>query len=587
VLPEIPPRWVEIHRRCLAGAVEKCDEDPFPRADGRTDWIRWEVRPWRRADGSIGGIIIFSEDVSERKHGEAALRASEDRYRTLFDCAPDGIVIANRESYYLDANASMCTMLGYTRDELIGMHASDIVAPTEAGHIGLALKTIDATSEYHREWQLRRKDGTIFPADVQASVTPDGNVMAIVRDVSERNRAIEAVSVLEQQYQQAQKMEAVGQLAGGVAHDFNNLLTAILGFGRLVLDTFPPDDQRRGDVEQIIQAGDRASALTRQLLAFSRKEMVQPVAMNLNELIVDTHKMVRRLIGEDIEVQLRLADDLGAVQADPGQVDQILVNLAVNARDAMPDGGRLTIETANVELDASFGSTHGPVEPGPYVMLAVADTGTGMTEDTRRRLFEPFFTTKARGKGTGLGLSTVFGIVKQNGGFLYVYSEPGQGAIFKIYFPRLAAGTSTVLPIPSAAPRSGSETVLLVEDEHAVRLLVRAILESAGYRVLEAANPPDAAASFGDRIGEVDLLVTDVIMPGGTGPALFAQLRSTSPRLRVLYISGYTDDATFRTGRLEPGVAFLQKPFAADVLLRKLREVLDSRHPQHDDEKAS
>jgi two-component system cell cycle sensor histidine kinase/response regulator CckA len=652
------------------------------------------------ADARRGLEQRVEERTNELNAALAALhqrsRASEDRYRTLFDYAPDGIIIADRDSRYIDANASMCEIVGYSHHELIGLHASELVVPESVRSIGSALHAITATSDYHQEWQLRRKDGTRFPADVLSTMMPDGTVMAIIRDVSERNQALDALRAaeermrfalqnadvgiwdmdfatgrlqwsetieahyglqpgtfrgtfdafiacvhpddwaslretfsqaaksgadfstfhravwpdgtvrwlsgagrvllddrgeavrgvgismditarrtLEQQYQQAQKLEAIGRLAGGVAHDFNNLLTAILGFGRFVLDSFADDDDRRADMEQIVQAADRASALTRQLLAFSRREVVQPVALKLNKVVVETHKMLRRLIGEDIEIELALAEDAGIVHADPGQLDQIIMNLAVNARDAMPGGGRLTIETANVDLDASFGSRHGPVEPGPYVMLAVTDTGVGMTEDTRRRLFEPFFTTKEAGKGTGLGLATVFGIVKQGGGYLYVSSEPGRGSTFTIYLPRLAATAASATP-PSRPPvRSGSETVLLVEDEQPVRLLVQTILEGGGYRVIGAANPREAEIALGDRLDEVDVLVTDVIMPGGTGPALFAQLRCTSPRLRVLYISGYSGDTSFRNGELDPGVAFLQKPFTADSLLRKLREVLD------------
>jgi two-component system, cell cycle sensor histidine kinase and response regulator CckA len=665
--------------------------------DGRLIDVSLTSSPIIDAAGVVVGASKVLRDVSEYKRAEAARRTSESRYRTLFDYAPDGIIIADAKGIYLDVNARLSEMLGYTRDELIGMDASRIVTRSELAEIDPALHAIVATGDYHREWQFVRKDGSVFLADVIATQMPDGHLLAMVRDVTDRDAAAAAVRaaeermrfaleaagvgiwdmdvesgvlkwsdvfeahhglrpgvaggslddllerihppdresvvsamrsvdqagrdfeleyraiwsdgsirwlngagriilgthgepvrgvgvsldvtarhVLEAQLQQSQKMEAVGQLAGGVAHDFNNLLTAVLGFSRLVRESLEPGDPRILDIEEVIQAGVRATALTKQLLAFSRKEVIQPVAVDLNSLIETTHTMLRRLIGEDIDIALALGVDVAPIYADPGQLDQILMNLAVNARDAMPSGGRLTIETANVDLDASFGSKHGPVEAGPYVMLAVSDSGIGMTEEVRERLFEPFFTTKARGKGTGLGLSTVFGIVKQNGGYVYVYSEPAQGATFKIFFPRLAASTRTATPPVDGDVRPGTETVLLVEDEEAVRLLVRLILQNTGYRVLVAGNPREAEGVFAANRNDVAALITDVIMPGGSGPALFESLLRTKPDLRVLYMSGYTDDAMFRRGCLGQGVTFLQKPFAADALLRTLREVLDS-----------
>jgi two-component system cell cycle sensor histidine kinase/response regulator CckA len=665
--------------------------------DGRLIDVSITSSPIRDASGAIVGASKVLRDVSDYKQAEAARHTSESRYRTLFDYAPDGIVIADAKGVYLDANARICEMLGYRRDELIGMDASHIVTKAELAHIEPALRTIVDTADYQRDWQFRRKNGSVFVAEVIATVMPDGNLLAMIHDVTDRDAAAAAVRsaeqrmrfaleaagigiwdmdiasgvltwsdlfashhglqhdvttgtlddllervhpqdratlvdamrlvhnpgtdfalqyracwpdgtirylngagrimlgnngepvrgvgisldvtarhVLEAQLQQAQKMEAVGQLAGGVAHDFNNLLTVVLGFSRLVRENLHEGDPGIADIEEVIQAGVRATALTKQLLAFSRKEVMQPVAVDLNALIGNTHTMLRRLIGEDIEVTLALDAELAPIYADPGQLDQVLINLAVNARDAMPSGGRLTIETANVNLDASFGSKHGPVEAGPYVMLAVSDSGIGMTEEVRARLFEPFFTTKERGRGTGLGLSTVFGIVKQSGGYLYVYSEPGQGATFKIYFPRLAGGGQKATPQTEAAVRPGSETVLLVEDEEAVRLLVRLILQNMGYRVLVASNPREAEEVFANSGQEVDALITDVIMPGGSGPALFEDLFRAKPDLRVLYMSGYTDDAMFRRGRLGQGVTFLQKPFAAEALLRTLRDVLDA-----------
>jgi PAS domain S-box-containing protein len=501
---------------------------------------------------------------------------SQDRERylaTIVDSSSDAIIGKDLNGIVTSWNKGAEDLFGYSSAEMIGRSTLELIPPDRRDEEEHILSRIRAGQRVlHFETVRRTKDGRLLDMSITTSPIRDASgaiigASKVARDITERR-------VLQEQYHQAQKMEAIGQLAGGVAHDFNNLLTAVLGFSGLVRESLDADDPRLGDVDQIIMAAERASALTKQLLAFSRKEVVQPVTLDLNEVIVNTDKMLRRLIGEQIVVRLALADRIGPIQADPGQLDQILMNLAINAHDAMPDGGRLTIETANVELDAPFASTHGTASPGPYVMLAVTDTGVGMSDDVRRRLFEPFFTTKERGKGTGLGLSTVFGIVQQSGGCMYVYSEPGHGATFKIYFPRVTASSDAVPAFPERPPARGTETVLLVEDEQAVRLLVRSILELAGYRVVEADSPRAAVAVFAERRSDVHVLVTDVIMPGETGPALFESLRASRPHLRVLYISGYTDDAM--RGRLDPGVAFVQKPFAADALLRKLREVLDT-----------
>jgi PAS domain S-box-containing protein len=394
--------------------------------------------------------------------------------------------------------------------------------------------------------------------------------VGISLDVTERH-------TLEEQFQQAQKMEAVGQLAGGVAHDFNNLLTAILGFSNFVMDSFEVDDPRRLDIQEVIKAGERATTLTRQLLAFSRKQVLQPVAVDLNTLVAGLRKMLARLIGEHVDLVTVLAPDLRIVLADPGQLEQIVTNLVVNARDAMPVGGRVSIETANVELDESYAmQQRQSVRPGSYVMLAVSDSGTGMNEETKRRLFEPFFTTKEPGKGTGLGLATVYGIVKQSGGYIWVYSEPDAGTSFKVYLP--VADQEHEVPSSDgddAVAPGGTETVLVVEDEQAVRFVTRVILEKAGYRVFDAANPKEAEALFAENPTRFDLLVTDVIMPGSSGPKLFQRLVQVRSDLRVLYVSGYTNDEIVHRGQLDPGVAFLQKPFTAADLSRRVREVID------------
>lgn len=384
-------------------------------------------------------------------------------------------------------------------------------------------------------------------------------------------------SLLREQLLQSQKMEAVGRLAGGIAHDFNNLLTTILGNVDLLLQTLPADDGRRNDIEEIREAGQSAVSLTRQLLAFSRKQILELVVLDLNAVVRNLNQMLRRLIGEDVEVMMRLDPGLGPVKADPGQIEQVLLNLAVNARDAMPEGGTLTIETTNVELDEQYARTHADTAPGRYVMFGVSDTGHGMDEQTQAHLFEPFFTTKEKGKGTGLGLATVYGIVKQSGGNIWVHSEPGHGTTFKVYLPRVEGATA---PLAEAKPTVelpiATETVLIVEDNTGVRALARKILERSGYTVLDAANGAEALAICERHAGAIHLLLTDVVMPGMDGRALAARVARLRPEIMVLYTSGYTDNGIAQHGILDAGTAFLQKPYGLDVLTQKVREVLDA-----------
>ena len=384
---------------------------------------------------------------------------------------------------------------------------------------------------------------------------------------------------LEQQLRQSQKMEAIGRLAGGVAHDFNNLLTAINGYSSLALQRANPDDRLRGYLEEIKKAGERAATLTRQLLAFGRKQLLKPVVLNLNDVVSDMNKMLRRLIGEDIRFNARFDPELKPIKADPGQIEQVLVNLVVNSRDAMPQGGSLTIETANFESDAEFAGKHLGLAPGHYVMLAVSDSGCGMDDKTRARIFEPFFTTKEKGRGTGLGLSTVYGIVKQSGGSVWVYSEQGKGSVFKVYFPQFeedAEIARTVL-VETPVPR-GSETILLVEDEDVVRGLARKILEQAGYYVLDARGGDEAIRLCHELPGPIHLLLTDVVMPERSGKEIAECLAELRPSTRVLYMSGYTDDAIVHHGVLDSDVEFIQKPFTPVALARKVREVLDAQN---------
>ena len=393
----------------------------------------------------------------------------------------------------------------------------------------------------------------------------------------ERKRAEEALRQSEERLRQAQKMEAVGRLAGGVAHDFNNLLTVITSYSDLLLEDLGSDDPKRDDIEQIRKAAEGAAALTRQLLAFSRQQVLQPKALDLKATVAGTEKLLKRLIGEDIQLTTFLAPDLGVVKADPGQIEQIIINLAVNARDAMPTGGRLTIEAANVDMDETYVRGHAPAGPGRYVMLALSDTGIGMDQQTKARIFEPFFTTKEPGKGTGLGLATVYGIVKQSGGFIWVYSEPGRGTSFKVYLPRVEEPAEpAAAPMATVEPLRGTETVLVVEDAASVRMVTRQVLERYGYAVLEAPNGETALRLAAKHHGRIHLLLTDVVMPGLSGRQLAEQLAQLRPDMKVLYASGYADQAIVHHGILESGIAYLQKPFTPETLARSVRQVLDS-----------
>jgi hypothetical protein len=554
-------------------------------------WNIWNPDYWLSgvvkvvtAAASIGTAITLipliprALKVPSPKQLEAAVtegRRAEIRFRSILAAAPDALVIVNSEGYIQLVNAQAEKLFGYGRDELLGL-AIDLLVPARLGDIHPAHRAAYAREPLPRPMggQLhlfaQRKDGSEVPVEISLSPleTDEGLlVMAAVRDVTER-RALEA------QLLQAQKMEAIGRLAGGVAHDFNNVLTAILCSADLLLEDLAAADTRREEVEEIHESAERAAALTHQLLAFSRKQVLQPEVLNLDAVVANVQKMLQRLIPENMELLTVLAGDLGAVLADRGQIEQVILNLALNARDAMPTGGQLTIETANVELDEEYTTQHAGVVPGRYVMLAVSDTGVGMDEETKMHLFEPFFSTKGPGRGTGLGLPTVYGIVKQSGGNIWVYSEPGQGAAFKIYLPRVEAAPTAEGPAKLAA-RGGSETILLVEDAKSVRTVTRRLLEAYGYTVLEASGGADALRVARDHRGPIDLLLTDIVMPGVSGTEVARQLAELRPGVRVLYMSGYTDNAIVHHGVLDPGIAFLQKPFTREGLAHKVREVLE------------
>ncbi len=824
VFPEIPEHWRQVHRRCLAGAVERHPGELFLRPDGTEQWTRWEIQPWRRADGEIGGLVLFTEDitgqrrseqdliekerrlneaqqnarigswrylpdgsltwsdqmyelfklprdvppaydaamsvvhpvdrasgkhrvweralesgaldfhaeyrvvwpdgqvrtlfslckirregngrvieavgtvqdVTERKQVEEALRASEANYRTLFESASDGICVTDAQLRYVDANAAACRMFGHTREELLLRTIPDVLAAEDIPRLAPFLNSMVAGEVAKGEWRLRRKDGSLFLCEVCGILLPDGRLLSIGRDITERKRvseelgqsqerlalAIQATQLgtfdyspkngtliwseltrrhfglrsgaevsydiflngihpddrdrvhatvqglllpgsdgqyaaeyrtvgiedgverfvsswgrvlfdpggqparfvgvtldvserkrLEDQYRQAQKLESVGRLAGGVAHDFNNLLTVINGYSDMVLGDLSAGDPLHDSVTEIRIAGERAAALSRQLLVLSRKQVVQPKDVNLNDIIVEVERMLGRVIGEDIRLECVLSPCLGSVLADPGQLHQVLMNLAINARDAMPTGGALRIETRNIELDDRFAEQHAYMESGSYVQLQVSDTGSGMTETVMAHLFEPFFTTKKAGVGTGLGLATVYGIVKQSSGSILVDSESGKGARFTIFLPRTDAGAK-VNHEPAPSPLGGTETILVVEDQQQLRKMVGRVLRGFGYNVLEAADPLEALLQSEAYAGPIHMLLTDVVMPGMAGPELAGRLQPSRPAMEVVFMSGYSE-ATQMDHQVPPSAGgYLEKPFSPEALALKVREVL-------------
>ena len=520
-------------------------------------------------DGKGGAHTVNEETFVDITEGKNA----EETFRKAFNANPEPITIAAfPEGRFIDVNDSFLRVTGYAREEVIGRTSKELnfwARPEDRVTFVEKLKTQGSVRDL--EITFRTKSGEIREAVDSAETIDVGGqecAIAIFRDVTERKS-------LEKQLRQTQKMEAVGQLSGGIAHDFNNLLGVIIGYSEILEQRLPPDDPLLKECLQIKKAGQSAASLTRQLLAFSRQQVLDPKVLDLNGIVLNVQKMLRRLIGEHIELRTNLDPALGCVKADQSQIEQVILNLAVNARDAMPQGGKLLIETAKVELDEDYARRHPPQEPGAYVLLSVADTGIGMDAETQARIFEPFFTTKEIGKGTGLGLSTVYGVVRQSGGHIWVYSELGLGTTFKIYLP--CAGQPARVQQPPAAPAEslrGSETILLVEDEEALRGLARSLLEDSGYTVLEAELPEAAIETALQHSGKIHVLLTDLVMPGMTGKDLAAKLAPTRPEMKVVFMSGYTSFT--HAGLADSEIALLTKPFTREKLLRKLRETLES-----------
>jgi two-component system cell cycle sensor histidine kinase/response regulator CckA len=525
--------------------------------------------------GAPEKLVIVNRDISERKRASEALRLSEASFRSVIENAPYGIYRADATGQLLRANPAIQKMLGYASiDELLQVNLATHVYgnPQEYQRVNALLENARGFKDVEVEW--KRKDGSPFKVRCSGQLMRnEGEREAcfevFVEDVTEKR-------VLESQLRMAQKMEAIGRLSGGIAHDFNNLLGVIIGYSEVLKKKLGTVNPLFEHAEEIEKAGKRAASLTRQLLAFSRQQVLEPAILNLNELVLEMGKMITRLIGEDIELATRLNPALGRVKADQSQMEQVLLNLAVNARDAMPQGGKLLIETSNVTFDEIYTRQHPGSKAGHYVMLSVTDTGTGMDAETLAHLFEPFFTTKERGKGTGLGLATVYGVVKQSGGYIWVDSELIKGSTFKIHLPLLEEKADVQVSMtPTKNLARGSETVLFVEDAEALRKLGQALLEENGYRVFAAEDGAEALQIVAEKRAAINILVTDVIMPGINGRVLADRLRPLQPGIKVLYMSGYTDSAIAEHGVLEPGTYLLHKPFTEEALLQKVREVLD------------
>jgi two-component system, cell cycle sensor histidine kinase and response regulator CckA len=534
---------------------------------------------FQRAIDVVAGLArgaLAKDDVRDSlTMMENALRASEQRYHDLFENATDAIFTTDLDLNFTSLNGVAETLTGYPRDEAKRLNVAAIVTPETLEIVRGKLEEQRAgrpASMY--ETEIVTRGGLFIPIEVTARfVYRDGKpvgIQGIARDISERKR-------LEQGLRQAQKMEAIGRLAGGIAHDFNNLLTVIIGHSQEMIERLPPEDPSRADALQVLSAGEFAAGLTRQLLAFSRQQIIAPQVLDFNTVVGSLTPMLRRLIREDVHLDIRTGSERYAVKADPGQLEQVIMNLVVNARDAMPHGGTLTIETAGALIEAPAAVDRSFMALGRYVVLVVRDTGHGMDGETKAHLFEPFFTTKDSGRGTGLGLSTVYGIVKQNEGYIFVDSEPASGTTFRLYFPRRSATEIAPAPAPRAARRTtgGSECILLVDDDLGVRHFAARVLASRGYTVLPASSPDEAVAIAEDHESRIDLLLTDVVMPGGTGRALATTLYESRPELKVLYMSGYTTEAIVDHGILDPSVAFIGKPFTAHSLAQKVRETLD------------
>ena len=542
------------------------------RKDGQRIDVSVMISPVKDASEKVVGAAAITRDISDRKK-------AEERFYKAFNASPEPITIANlADGRFVDVNESFLHVTGFCREEVIGRTSLELNFWDRTEDYGELVETLEARGSVRdMEINFLAKSGErrtgLNSAEV-IDIAGQKCILAIFKDITERK-------TLEAKLRQAQKMESIGRLSGGIAHDFNNLLGVIIGYGSVLEERVEVDSDLRKGVQEIKKAGQRAAALTRQLLAFSRQQVLEPKVLSLNTVVADIGKMLLRLIGEDIELTTLLQPELGRVKADQGQIEQVIMNLAVNARDAMPRGGKLIIETQNVDLDEHPVGQHSPTVPGRYILLTVTDTGVGMDKETLSHIFEPFFTTKEKDKGTGLGLSVVYGVVKQSGGYIWVDSEPAKGATFKIFLPRVEEAVERDNRQPSVKSLKGSETILLVEDEESLRALTRSLLVQSGYTVLETNNGARALGIARDYHGSIHLLLTDVVLPGIGGSVLAEQMAKQYPTMKVLFMSGYTDKAIAAQGVLEEGTFLLQKPFEPEALRNRVREVLDAASPKN------
>jgi PAS domain S-box-containing protein len=553
--------------------------------DGSLKWLSASYQPIYDSASRLRGYRTTVRDVTERRTAEERLRDSEMRLRRVFDQSPIGAAIVAMDGRFVRINEAYCRILGYSEQELVGRVVFDVTHPEDraAGIAGMAQLLRGEIDQYVSEKRYVRKDGALVWVRLSVRLVRDGNgsplyQVPMIEDITDRKEQEAERERLEGALHHAQRMESIGRLAGGVSHDFNNLLTGITGHASLALASLPPEHRLRSSLTEILKAANAAATLTRQLLAFSRKQTIQPKATDLNALIARMHEMLIRLIGEDLVLETRLSDRIGRVRVDAGQFEQVIVNLVVNARDAMPDGGAVTIDTDEVVVPASGASEYAGLEPGCYVRLSVADTGVGMSEEVKRLIFEPFFTTKPKDKGTGLGLSMVYGAVRQAGGGIYVASQPGRGAVFRILLPCVDDPAEPLVQAPQEGEMpAGSETILLVEDDPALSAMLTEVLRHLGYLVLPCTSAAAALEHAAAHQGEIQLLVTDVVMPGMDGKTLAQRVTALRPGIKVLYASGYPEAVIAHRGVLDEGIHFLAKPFTPAALASRVRDLLDDR----------